>query len=247
MGEVLAHVRGAPSPAWMDQTRAQALADADVLEAVAKGTVYGVVLNTWTERKALAGAFAQPPYKAPPEAPVLYIKTSNTLNRHGGSVVVPTGMEALEVNAALAVVIGRTASRVSEAHAMGHVLGFTIGLDVCEPHQSYYRPAIRQRCQDGFLPIGPWVVATSDFAAPDAADIVVQVNGVEASRWSTADLVRPVARLISDVTAFMPLVEGDVLLTGLAPAPALAGIGDRVSASVAGLGRLDVALIGEAS
>lgn len=247
MGEVLACVRGAPFPARLDRRYAETLAREGALEAAASGTVYGVILNTRAEHTALADALSQPPYKAPPQAPVLYIKTANTLNRHGGTVIVPSGGEALEVNATLAVVIGRTACRTPAAAALDYVRGYSIALDICEPHTSYYRPAIRQRCQDGFLPIGPWVVPAVDFPAPDAAEIIVEVNGVEVSRWSTTDLERPVARLVADITDFMTLHEGDVLLVGLAPHPAAARAGDRVSARIDGLGRLDVTLRGEAA
>jgi len=247
MGEVLARVLGAPSSTWIDQAHAENLARDGALGAAVSGTIYGVVLNTETQRAYLGQALSQAPYKAPPQAPVLYIKTANTLNRHGGRVVVPAGIDALEVNATLAVVIGRTASRTPEPQALDHVLGYTIALDVCEPHASYYRPAIRQRCRDGFLPIGPWLLPPGDFTSPDAAEIVVEVNGVERSRWSTSDLVRSVSRLIADISDFMTLHEGDALLVGLAPRPATARVGDRVAARVEGLGRLDVTLEGEAA
>lgn len=247
MGEVLARVLGAPSSTWIDRTYAENLARDGALAAAVSGTVYGAVLNTETQQASLAEDLSQPPYKAPPQAPVLYIKTANTLNRHGGTVVVPVGTDRLEVNATLAVVIGRTASRTPQDQALDHVLGYTIAIDVCEPHASYYRPAIRQRCRDGFLPIGPWILPARDFTTPDAAEIVVEVNGVECSRWSTSDLARSVSRLIADTSDFMTLQEGDVLLVGLAPQPATARVGDRVSARVEGLGRLDVTLEGEAT
>jgi len=245
MGEVLARVLGAPSSTWLDQAHAESLARDGALGAALSGTIYGVVLNTETQQASLGPALSQAPYKAPPQAPVLYIKTANTLNRHGGTVFVPDGINALEVNAALTVVIGRTACRTPESQALEHVLGYTIALDVCEPHTSYYRPAIRQRCRDGFLPVGPWTVPAGDFAAPDAAEIVVEVNGAERSRWSTSELVRSIPRLIADISDFMTLQEGDALLVGLAPRPATARVGDRVSAQVEGLGRLDVTLAGE--
>ena len=122
---------------------------------------------------------------------------------------------------------------------------FRSAIDVCEPHDSYYRPAIRQRCRDGFLPIGPRVVPAAAITDPDALEITVSVNGAPAARWSTADLVRPLASLIADITAFMTLTEGDLLLVGLDPNPARAGVGDRVTARIDGIGDLTVTLEGE--
>ncbi len=102
----------------------------------------------------------------------------------------PVGIDVLEVSAALGVVMGRTATRVAEAEALDCVSGYTIGLEVCVPHTSFYRPAIRQRCSDGFLPIGPSIVARCDVADPDKLDLEVRVNGEEKSRLSTSDLLR---------------------------------------------------------
>ena len=71
-----------------------------------------------------------PPYGRPPAAPVLYIKPPNTFLPGGGEVVVPAGVEALEIGATLALVIGRTACRVSEAEAMEHLARFAVAIDV---------------------------------------------------------------------------------------------------------------------
>ncbi|MNI81637.1 Homoprotocatechuate catabolism bifunctional isomerase/decarboxylase [compost metagenome] len=54
----------------------------------------------------------------------------------------------------------------------------------------------------------------SAVADPDALDIEVRVDDVVVQRASTADLVRPVARLIADVTQFMSFEAGDMLLVG---------------------------------
>ena len=176
---------------------------------------------------------------------MLYIKPPNTYLPHGGEVPVPAGVESLETSATLAVVIGRTATRVPEAAAMDHVLGYAIAIDVCIPHANLHRPAIRQRCRDGFLPIGPWVTPREAVADPDRLAVTLRVNGEKRLRWSTADLVRPVAPLIAAVTDFMTLTQGDVLLVGLPPDGPQARIGDSVEAEIEGVGRLACTLAPE--
>ena len=212
-----------------------------------RGTVYGVMLNVRRGVDALGEALTKPPYGAPPRAPVLYIKTPNTLLGHGGEVPVPAPAPVLETNATLAVVIGRPACRVAEADALDHVLGYTVAIDVCIPHANLHRPAIRQRCRDGFLPIGPWIMPRAKVAHPDALTVTVRVNGEERGAFSTSDLLRPVARLIADVTEFMTLSEGDVLLVGLPPDGPQARAGDRVEAEIEGVGLLGCTLVEEAS
>lgn len=42
------------------------------------GTVYGTLLNFQREHALWAPRMHEAPYKAPPKAPVLYVKTANT-------------------------------------------------------------------------------------------------------------------------------------------------------------------------
>ena len=86
-------------------------------EAPARGTVYGTLLNQRSALAALADAVNQAPYKAPPRAPVLYIKPRNTWVGEGEAVVVPAGVPALEIGATLGLVIGQAACRLHEGDA----------------------------------------------------------------------------------------------------------------------------------
>ena len=181
------------------------------------GSVYGVVLNDREQNAALAGAFAEKPYAAAPKAPVLYIKPHNTLRFDGAAVPVPEGMAALEAAGTIALLFGDEPNRPVAA---------ALALDVCEPHASYYRPAIRQRCRDGFLPMGGFV--PFDLEALVAAPIETWIDGAVAHRWSLARLVREIPALIADVGAFMTLADGDVLLVGLAGDAPRVGVGARV-------------------
>jgi 5-oxopent-3-ene-1,2,5-tricarboxylate decarboxylase/2-hydroxyhepta-2,4-diene-1,7-dioate isomerase len=208
------------------------------------GTAYGVILNVRRQLESLGEALSQPPYRAPPRAPVLYIKPPNTYAPGGGAVPVPSGVDALEMGASLALVIGRTAARVPEAEAMQHVAGYAAVIDVCVPHASLHRPAVRQRCRDRFLPIGP-MAPRGAVAAPDALAVRVRVDGQDRGGFSLAELVRPVPRLIADVTAFMTLFAGDLLLVGLPPEGPLARIGQEVVAEVSGVGTVSCRPVAE--
>jgi 5-oxopent-3-ene-1,2,5-tricarboxylate decarboxylase / 2-hydroxyhepta-2,4-diene-1,7-dioate isomerase len=116
--------------------------------------------------------------------------------------------------------------------------------DVSVPHRSYYRPSIRCKARDGFCPLGPHVVARSAIANPDALTIRVYVDDELRQSASTAELVRPVARLLTDVTEFMTLSPGDVLTVGVAaPAPRVRA-GQRARIEIDGLGRLDTPFSG---
>ena len=210
-----------------------------------RGTVFGALLNYRGALAALGDAVDAAPYQAPPRAPVLYIKPANTWAAWGSPIALPPSVAAVEVGAALGIVIGTTARGVSESEALDCVAGYTIVNDVCEPHASLHRPAIRQRCRDGFCPIGPWVIARHEVASPDTLTLRVFVNGELAAENTTANLIRPAARLIADVSEFMTLAAGDVLLAGVPENAPRARAGDRVKIEIEGVGALENEFIQE--
>ena len=209
------------------------------------GTVYGTLLNHRTALAALGATVDEAPYRGAPRAPVLYIKPRNTLSTDGASVTVPADAPELEIGATLGLVIGRPACRLTESGALECVAGFLIMNDVSVPHSSLYRPAVRLKARDGFCPLGPRVVPRDEVANPDALTIRVSVDGALMQVAATAELVRPVARLLAEVTEFMTLAPGDVLAVGVAaPAPRVRA-GQQASIEIDGIGRLANRFVGE--
>lgn len=214
-------------------------------EVPTTGTVYGVALNFHGALDALGEAINAPPYKAPPKAPILYIKPRNTWIAHGAAIVVPADVAEVALGPTLGIVIGRAATRLSAATAMDFVAGYTVVNDLHVPHDSYYRPAIRHQCRDGFCPIGPTIVPRSTIANPDVLGVRAYVNGELRLSASLAELIRPVSVLLQDITQFMTLVEGDVLLAGLPAGLPHARAGDTIAVEVDRIGRLENALTAE--
>lgn len=209
------------------------------------GVVVGALLNDPAQLAALGDAVHQPPHKTPPQAPVLEVKPRHTLAGDGARVVLPDGEAALEVGASLAIVIGRPACRVAAAEAMGCIAGYLIAADFSLPLASHYRPSVPLKARDGFCPLGPRVVPASQVPDPDALAIEVRIDGEVAHRHSTAGRVRGVERLVADVSEFMTLRPGDVLLLGRSLGAPLARAGQAVEITIAGLGALRCSVMAE--
>lgn len=206
------------------------------------GTVYGALLNHVPELAALGDAVHQPPYKAPPRAPVLAVMPRHTHAGDGSDLVVPAGCAGLEVGVALGVVIGRVACRVPLHAALDHVAGYLAVGEVTLPMTGqpgvHYRPGARLRARDGFCPLGPHIAPARDFAAPDDRALRVWVDGRLAQASDTGQRLRGVAQLIADVTEFMTLQPGDVLSLGRSHGAPLVRVGQRVVLEVEGLAPL---------
>jgi len=206
------------------------------------GTVYGCLMNHRPALAALGESANAAPYKAAPKAPVLYVKPRNTLAGDGAKVVVPADADELELGAAVGMVIGRTACRVREADALSYLAGCTLVADISVPHDSFYRPSVRMKARDGFCPIGPCVAAVPD---PDALTLRVFVDGALVHETTTGDRFRGAAKLLADVTDFMTLQPGDVLMLGVSHGAPRVRAGQRAVIEVEGLGCLNLFFVAE--
>lgn len=218
---------------------------AEACDEVAPRAVYGVVLNFRNELSALGGAVHEKPYNQPPRAPVLYVKPANTWIGEGDLIPLPSGEPLLQPGATLGIVFARSAVRVSEQRALEHVAGYCVINDVRLPHENYYRPALKQLCRDGFCAIGSRVVPCDQAGNIDALTLRTYVNGSLQHEANTRDLVRSVPRLICEITGFMSLAPGDILMIGVPHGRPSAGAGDCVRVEVQGIGHIENPVIAE--
>ena len=208
------------------------------------GQVFGVLMNHRPALAALGEAVHAAPYKAPPRAPVLYLKPRNTRVGPGALVAVPADVAALEVGAALGLVMGRTACRLRAAEAMSAVAGVVAVADLSVPHDSFYRPSVRLKARDGFCPLG-LPVPLHMVGDVDALAVAVSVDGQVVHCTTTGDRVRTAAQLLADVTEFMTLSPGDVLMLGVSAGAPRVAPGQAVDVRIQGLGDLSFRLVGE--
>lgn len=214
-----------------------------------QGTVYGTLLNQRSEWLALGDSMSQPPHQAPPQAPVLYVKTANTWSASGSSVAVPARVPQVQLGVTLGLVMARDGHGLSTANALDYLAGLVLLCDLSVPHKSLLRPPVKFNCLDGFLGVGPSCVPLAQTGDPAALELQLKINGALQQTVGFAQLVRPAATLLSDVNEFMTLRHGDVLMLGCMADKPLAAAGDhiRLSSSCAVLGELQLTLTAEAA
>jgi len=173
-----------------------------------------------------------------PDRPLLFLKPPNTVASHGDTVELPAGKETLEYEAELGVVIGEQCRDVDEADAEDVIAGYTCGVDLSNrDDQDREQNWVRGKAFDGAAPLGP-VLATPD-EVPDDARIRLWQNG-ELRQDATLDhLVFPIPELIAEISAYMTLEPGDVILTGTPEGVGPLADGDAIEVEVEGVGRLE--------
>lgn len=202
----------------------------------------------------MATQMTGPPYKAPPQAPVLFIKTANTFNASGGVVQVPANVSEIEINATFGMVIRAVAQSIrSQAAPLNiavQVAGFVLMNDLSIPHASFFRPPVKFKCLDGFLGMGPKLVPAELAGDPAQFKLEVRINGALKQSVDFSNLHRDALSLLRDVNEFMTLQTGDVLMLGCDAGRPLAKVGDRIDISAPGLpalGALSHTLVAEVS
>jgi len=168
-----------------------------------EGTVYGTLLNFRSEWDLWSPRMTQDPHKAPPKAPVLYVKSANTFCPAGQDLLLQDGVHEVDIGVTLGLVIGTQAQ----------VVGAVLLNDWSVPHTSYYRPPVKFRCRDGFLGL-PAQVTPGRVADWSALQIEVHRNGEPVQRVDLRELMRDMPTLLADVGEFMTLQAGDVLMVG---------------------------------
>lgn len=177
---------------------------------------------------------------AVPADPALFFKPATTLIGHRGSVVYPSGVEYMHYENELAAVIARRCRRVSAANALEVVAGYTIANDVTVRDfvANMYRPPVKAKGWDSFLPLGPYVVS-DEIADPHALEQRTYVNGELRQQGNTSDQITKLPRLIEYLTEFMTLEAGDLLLMGTPTGISHVYPGDMLRLEIDGLGALE--------
>lgn len=186
---------------------------------------------------------------APPEHPVVFFKTPNTVVGPNDPVLLPRRSSKVDWEVELAVVIGRRARYLdSPDDAPGVIAGYAIANDVSE--RAFQLEVSggqwsKGKCCETFNPMGPWLVTPDEVGDTQALRLRSWVNGEPRQDSSTADMVFGVNHLIWSLSQFMVLEPGDVVNTGTPEGVALSGrfpylaAGDVVTMSIDRLGRME--------
>ncbi len=170
-----------------------------------------------------------------PAFPRIFFKPPSSLISLDETIELPTTGKT-DHEAELAIVMGRTAKRVSEAEAKNYVFGYTCLNDVSERViQKEDGMPNRAKGFDTFTPMGPWIATGID---GDSLKIEALVNGVVKQSSNTSNLIHGVSALISIITNIMTLYPGDVIATGTPEGVSALKHGDTVDIRIEKIGTL---------
>ena len=221
--------------------RGQPLEEADLLAPVPRPGKIVAIGRNYREHTAEEGV------EAPP-APLIFAKWPSSVVGHGAEVRWDPGLTAqVDYEAELAVVIGRTARRVSPERALDHVLGYTCLNDVSARDIQFGDGQwVRGKSLDTFCPMGPALVTADEIGDPQDLAICCSVGDERVQDARTSAMYFGVAEIISYCSRSFTLEPGDVIATGtpggvgvFRDPPRFLGDGDRVTVEIERIGRLE--------
>ena len=174
----------------------------------------------------------------------LFLKATSSLVGPGQGIVVRCAKRRTDHEVELAVVIGRTASRVKRDEALSYVAGYSIGLDISirgSEDRSF------RKSPDSYSVLGPWLVTADEIPDPGVLDLQLTVNEELRQHSNTKYMILGVPELIELASAFYTLQPGDLLFTGTPEGVSPIQAGDRIVATIDTIGTMTVATRGDAS
>lgn len=178
-----------------------------------------------------------------PSTPFVFLKPPSAVIASGEAIVLPSGVGRVDFEGEIGIVVGAPMRKVTPAQALTMIRGVVAVNDVSARALQKSDPQWwRAKGFDTFCPIGP-----ERAGRPDLADLTVitRVNGQELQRGHSAEMVFPIADLLSYVSQALTLEPGDVLATGTPSGVRALEPGDEVEVEVVGWSRVTNRVVAE--
>ena len=182
-----------------------------------------------------------------PEKLMIFTKSPTTIAADEESLPIHTDVTAnLDYEGELAVVISKKGHNIPHQLAYDYIFGYTIANDItARDIQTAHGQYFLGKSLNGTCPMGPYLVTKDEIPNPNNLSIVTKVNDDIRQNGNTASMIFNIEQIIAEISRFVTLEPGDVILTGT-PAgvgkgmnpPVFLKKGDMVNISIEGIGTL---------
>jgi len=171
-----------------------------------------------------------------PENPIIFMKPATSIIGPNENIVYPPGINRLDYEAELALIIKKETKSVTEKRAKDFILGYTCLNDVtARDLQKKDGQWTRAKSFDTFCPIGP-VIETE--LTSSKVGIKLYLNSELKQSSDTSNLIFSPEKLVSFVSGIMTLFPGDIIATGTPSGIGPMKVGDTVEVNIEGIGSL---------
>ena len=181
------------------------------------------------------------------EPPFFFMKPSSTVVGRGSDFPYPNLSSDVHHEIELVVALANGGSDIASSDALSHVFGYAVGLDMTRRDlqteaKKLGRPWDTGKAFDNSAPCSELVTA-KEIGHPNKGRIALAVNGVVKQQGDIADLIWNVQETIAYLSTLFCLQPGDLIFTGTPAGVGPVIRGDRMQASIEGIGVLDTAVV----
>jgi acylpyruvate hydrolase len=177
-----------------------------------------------------------------PTEPVIFLKPMSSLIGNGENILIPEGVGRVDHEVELALIIGNTGKNISIEKALSHVSAVAVFNDVtARDVQSEYRkaglPWSLSKGMDTFAAMSE-PIPLADANDIHDLEISCSVNGTVRQIGRTSMMIYTPEKLISFISKWMTLEEGDIIATGTPSGVGPIVPGDLVEMRIESVGTL---------
>ncbi len=191
--------------------------------------------------------------REPPKHQIWFNKQTSAINDPFGPVNMPAVSSALDYEAELCFVIGKTCKHVPKERAHEVIGGFFCGNDFSVRDWQAHTPTmVMGKSFDTHAPIGPWLVTPDEIGDPHGLDIKCWVNDELRQDSNTSHMIFDCYDQIAYLSQAFTLNVGDVIFTGTPEGvgvakspPAFLKVGDRVRTEIQSIGSMEQIVVSE--
>jgi fumarylpyruvate hydrolase len=180
------------------------------------------------------------------EKPFYFSKSATALRQDGATIPYPPGTSNYHFECELVVALGAPAFKLAASAAEAAILGYACGLDMTRrdlqlSERAKQRPWTLGKDVEASAPVST-IAPVSDIGHPKQGRIALSQNGVTRQDADIAELVWSVPEIIAHLSGFYRLGPGDLIFTGTPAGVGPVQPGDKLEASIAGVGALVVTI-----
>ena len=228
--------------------------NSDEKYSVKPGKIVALGLNYSEHVKESLSILASGRKPEDPTEPVIFPKATSSIIGHEDKIIIPSFIDDYEFDeprtdyeAELAFFISKDCRNISEDQAMDYIYGFTCLNDVSQRNiQNGDKSGwFRGKSLDTFCPVGPVFVKTADIGDPQKLDIQCRLNGQVVQSSNTEAMIFPIKKIVSILSSWFTLEEGDMITTGTPSGVGPLNDGDVVEVEIENIGILRNSVVRE--
>ena len=171
--------------------------------------------------------------------PLLFMKPTTCYVENGGTIEIPVGCTELHHEIELGVVIGSRISRATPDVAFKSVGGYALVLDMtARDLQSELKkkghPWELAKSFDTSLPVSSFIPREA-IPDPHQVELICRVNGEVRQRDNTSKMITRIPEMLSYISTYFTLEEGDLVCTGTPKGVGPVKAGDKISGEIPGV------------